>query len=211
MLKRLTPINILIAILVVLSVPVIARVVTGMLIVPNVDAVSARMQAVLILGASVNNGKLSETLQERADTAIAIYNAKKAKKILISGDGRTPSYDEVGTTRDYLVQQGIPPADIFLDRRGLDTYSSLYRASYVYGTKSLIITTQDYHLPRALALAWLMGIHATGVKAEGDSAFGYAREIPATWKALWDWLRGREPMFLGAPVPLVGNGATTTR
>ncbi|MEN9413622.1 MAG: hypothetical protein RLZZ342_709 [Candidatus Parcubacteria bacterium] len=164
-------------------------------------------QAVLVLGASVIAGVPSPILAERADAAIAIYTAERAKRILVSGDNGERSYDEVSAMLNYLVKNNVSPRDIFVDHAGFDTYSSVYRARYIFGARSLIIVTQDFHLPRAVFLARSMGIDASGVVAgNGGTASDYIREIPATIKALFDVATGRQPKYLGAPIPLVGKG-----
>lgn len=168
-------------------------------------------QAVLVLGASVVAGEPSPILAERADAAIALYESGYARRILVSGDNGERSYDEVSAVVRYLVGRGVPPEDIFVDRAGFDTYSSVYRARYIFGARSLIIVTQDFHLPRAVFLARSLGIDASGVVAgDGGSLQDYLREIPATYKALLDRALARQPKYLGAPIPLVGEGNAVT-
>lgn len=163
-------------------------------------------QAALILGASVVAGAPSHVLAARADAAIALYRAGTVKRILVTGDNGERSYDEVTATLGYLREQGVPTRDIFLDRAGFDTYSSMYRARHIFGARSLIIATQDFHLPRAVFLARAMGIDAEGVVAGGGTSWDYLREIPATVKAVLDLAAKREPKYLGAPIPLIGKG-----
>lgn len=173
------------------------------------DAYSAPpAEAVAILGASVVDGAPSAALAARADTAIEIYRAGKARKILITGDTGDRYYDEVGAVLTYLTERGIPQKDIYLDRAGFDTYSSIYRARYIFGARTLLIATQDFHLPRAVFLARAMGIDASGVVANGGSDWDYVREIPATIKAILDLIVRRQPRYLGAPIPLGGASNT---
>ena len=165
--------------------------------VPHADAI-------MILGASVVHGDPSPILAERAGTAIALYKAGASKKILVSGDDGENNYDEVTPVLNYLLAHGVARSDIYLDHAGFDTYSSMYRARQVFGARSLLIPTQDFHVPRAVFVARMLGIKASGVTANGGKFSDYIREIPATWKALLDLLAGREPKYLGAPVPLAG-------
>jgi SanA protein len=113
--------------------------------------------------------------------------------------------------RNYLLQAGIPAEDIFLDHAGFDTYSSMYRAKAVFEAESVIVVTQDFHLPRALFIARRLGLDAYGVVAEGGerSLYDYLREVPASLKALVDIALRREPKYLGEPIPLTGDGSTT--
>lgn len=162
--------------------------------------------AALILGASVVHGEPSAILAARADAAIALYKSGQVQRILVSGDNGERNYDEVTPVLRYLLAAGIPARDIFLDPAGFDTYSSMYRARHVFGARTLIILTQDFHLPRAVFLARQFGIDANGLAVEGGTAWDYLREIPATFKALLDLIVRRQPKYIGAPYPLGGKG-----
>lgn len=168
---------------------------------------ATEVQAVLIPGAAVLiSGKLSPIFIDRVDTAIELYEAKKVSKILVSGDNSELSYNEVSPVRTYLLENGIPDADIFLDHAGFDTYSSMYRARDVFGVTSVLISTQAFHLPRAVFIARKLGLDAYGVNADRGYIFkrNYVREILANEKAVFDLFLGREPKFLGEPIPING-------
>ena len=166
----------------------------------------------LIPGASVSSdGVLSPIFIDRVNAAIELYKANKVSKILVSGDNSTVSHNEVNPTRIYLLENGIPDEDIFLDHAGFDTYSSMYRAREVFLVRSLTIVTQDFHLPRALWIARRLGLDAYGIVAAGgeNSPSDYVREIPAAIKALLNVLTDRQPKYLGPTIPLSGNGEAT--
>lgn len=170
-------------------------------------------QVALVLGASIKgDGELSPVLEERADLAVALYDAHKVSKILVSGDNSTLQYDEVYPVGKYLESKGIPEPDIFLDYAGFDTYSSMYRAKYVFGVTSMIITSQRFHLPRALFIAHALGIEAVGVDAGAPGeryVANWLREVPATIKALYDLYVHRQPEYLGMQFPVSGDGSNT--
>ncbi len=172
-----------------------------------------KTQAALVLGASVTSaGVLSAVLQERADAAVALYNAGKVVKILVTGDDSTLAYDEVYPVGKYLVAAGVPKQDIFLDYAGFDTYSSMYRAREVFGVSSLTVVTQRFHLPRALYIARALGLQAYGVDvAEPGEMYlqNALREIPASLKALGDIVFKRVPKYLGPQFLITGSGAAT--
>lgn len=121
-----------------------------------------KADAVMILGSSVRGNKLSQIVQDRAEAAIQVYQQGKASKIFITGDGDSSEqyYNEVATINRYLINRSIPPVDIFVDFAGYDTYDSLWRAQKLYGIQTLIISTQRFHLPRALLIARTLGIDA---------------------------------------------------
>ena len=167
----------------------------------------------LVLGASVaSSGALSPVMKERADAALALYAAGKVKKILVSGDNATLTYNEVYPVGEYLLGAGVPQQDIFLDYAGFDTYSSMYRAKAVFGVSQVIIVSQRFHLPRALLIARVLGLSAVGFDA-GRSNERYflnsLREIPASLKAFLDLSLSRVPKYLGETYPIEGDGSAT--
>lgn len=148
----------------------------------------------IIPGASVYpSGRLSPLLALRADTAITLYREHRVSQILVSGDSISPNHDEVGPIHAYLRAAGIPESDILLDERGVDTYSTLFRARFRYDVTSALIVSQSFHLPRAVFLARSFGINAYGVVAgTGETAPKDAlREFFADEKALLNVLSGR--------------------
>ena len=148
----------------------------------------------LIPGASVIRGAPSPILALRADLGAALFEQKRVRKIIITGDNSAKEYDEVTPVFNYLRVSGVPESDMVLDRDGYDTYASAYNAKDIFRAHSLVIVTQDFHLPRAVFLARALGIEAYGVAtAQGGTLFDYLREIPASWKGLWDVLLQRRP------------------
>lgn len=161
----------------------------------------------LILGAAVyKNGQLSDMLRDRALTAIELYKIGKIQKILVSGDNTTKDYDEVSAVRKFLLTKNIPSEDIFLDYAGIDTYDSVYRAKAIFEADSIIITTQNFHLPRALFLANALGLKAYGISSDLETyrgiRYNYLREWPARIKAFGNILFQAKPKFLGEKIPI---------
>lgn len=199
---------ILVGALVALLIPIVIRV----LVSPYLYSSEASLpvaEVAIVLGASVQGNEPSPILAERANAAIQLFEDGKVSKILVTGDNATTKYDEVNPVQRYLLAAGIPPQDIFLDHAGFDTYSSMYRAKSVFDASSVVIVTQDFHLPRAVFTARMLGLQAYGYDAGQGSIWDYAREIPASVKALWDIATRRMPEYLGTPYPLTGDGQGT--
>lgn len=157
-------------------------------------------QVVIVPGAAVlRSGELSAVFLDRANAAITLYTAGKTASILISGDNGTEEHNEVDPAKRYMVSQGIPEEDIYLDHAGFDTYSTMYRAKEIFGVHSAVVATQSFHLPRSLFVARALGIDAVGYRSDNVPLLdrNYIRESFARLKALWDVLVGREPKFLG--------------
>jgi SanA protein len=172
-------------------------------------------QGVLLLGARVYpNGRVSPIVQDRIATALAVYRAGMAHKILVSGDHGTRYYDEVNTIKKKLLEAGVPEEDIFLDHAGFNTYDSVYRARDVFAASSLVIVTQAFHLDRALYTANQLGVPAQGVAADRrryrDARWYAVREFAANvvmfFKAA---IFKPRPKFLGPVIPLAGSGLAT--
>ena len=166
-------------------------------------------QVAIVLGAALaTGGTPAPIFTDRMDVAIALYKAKKVSKILVSGDNSTLSHNEVNPARLYLIGEGVPDEDIFLDHAGFDTYSTFYRARTVFGVSSALITTQSFHLPRAVFIARGLGMEAYGVTSDVGAVLSrnYVREVFADEKALLDLVFGRKPKYLGDAIPIAGDG-----
>jgi SanA protein len=169
-----------------------------------------KAQAALVLGARVwQDGTMSPIFEDRAKVALRLYQEGKVEKILVSGDHGRKNYDEVNAAKKFFLDNGVPGKDIFLDHAGFDTYDSLYRARDVFAAKSLIICTQDFHLPRAIYLGRKLGLEVYGVSADLQSYVGETRinlrEKLARTKALIDIFLHSKPKFLGPVIPLSGD------
>ena len=167
-------------------------------------------QAALVLGAKVQtNGQLSDILKDRADTALDLYRAKKVRIILASADHGAPEYDEVNALKKYFLDNGVAERDLFLDHAGFDTYDSLYRARDIFKAESLIVVTQDFHLPRAVYIGQALGLRVVGVAADKHVYIGAfrnsLREVVARVKACINITMHAKPRFLGPAIPLSGT------
>lgn len=159
--------------------------------IQSLDRVQAKPVA-LILGASLKGGKPNTSLEDRLLAGIDLYQAKKTKKLLVSGDNRSADYNEPMAMKQFLVEKGIPEKDIVLDYAGRRTYDSCYRAKEIFDLASLIVVTQEYHLPRALYLCNRLGIDAVGVGADKREYQGMIqRTIRETGASLLAWFNAR--------------------
>ena len=131
----------------------------------------------LVLGAKVfPDGTPSPFLTARLDLAKRLYDAGRVEVIIVSGDNNAPEYDEPAAMHDYLINVGVPESKLVVDTEGFDTYESCIRARQIFDVSRLIMVTQSYHLPRAVATCRALGVDAMGV---GDDS---AREHPRSWR-----------------------------
>jgi SanA protein len=140
---------------------------------------------------------------------VYLYEKGKVEKILISGDHGREDYDEVNTVKDHLLEKGVKSEDIFLDHAGFDTYDSLYRAKEIFEVSSVIVATQNFHLPRAVYIGKNLGIETYGLSADrhlyANIDYNRSREIFSKVKAFLDVSLRAKPKFLGEKIPISGD------
>ncbi len=175
---------------------------------------SIEPQCILVLGCAVwLNNEPSPMLKDRLDTAIALYKAGVAPKLLLSGDNSIVEYSEPDCMLKYTLAQGVPPEDIFLDFAGFSTYESVYRSHSVFMADRMIVVTQKYHLFRALKACEALGIEVKGVASNQQKYAGRfyreAREVLARNKDLFKGIIKAKPTFLGDEIPVDGDGTVT--
>jgi vancomycin permeability regulator SanA len=178
----------------------------------TVDQAKARPVA-LVLGAGLRrDGHPSLLLARRLDIAADLYHRGTVDAVLVSG-----ADDEPAAMRTHLLAAGVPDAKIVGDAAGIRTWDSCVRAHEVYGVRSAIVVTQEFHLPRAVALCRAAGIDATGVgdaslQARGlATVYGWLREIPAAVKALGDTLFRPAPRDLEPPTTTLADAVRAPR
>ena len=171
-------------------------------------------QCILVLGCAVwADNEPSPMLKDRLDTAIALYKADIAPKLLLSGDNSIVEYSEPDCMLRYTLAQGVPPEDIFLDYAGFSTYESVYRSHAVFMADRMIVVTQKYHLFRALKACDALGITARGVASDQQKYAGRyyreAREVLARDKDFFKGMIKAKPTYLGDEIPVDGDGRVT--
>ncbi len=179
----------------------------------EVASVPPRYTAI-VLGAAAPEGVPSSILEDRLRTALALYQAGKVQRFLLSGDHGKESYDETNVMKAWLQAQGVPDADLFLDHAGFRTLDTMGRAKAVFRVEDAVIVTQAFHLPRALFLADAFGIDAVGMAADlhtySDARYNDTRERIARFVAWVDVaIIGRKPRLLGPELPITGDAKLT--
>ena len=148
------------------------------------------------------SGRLSPMLQDRMDTAIALYKAGKVRKLLVSGDNRFANYNEPGRMYDYAVARGVPARDVVRDYAGRRTYDTCYRAAEIFGVTQAVLITQRFHLPRALFTCRNLGVESVGLSADRrtylSNPYYQLRDAVASLRAWWDVKIARPEPVLGA-------------
>jgi len=180
--------------------------------IATVETVAPQRVAIVFGAGLWRNGAPTPVLQDRIDTAAALYFAGKVEKLLMSGDNRFIYYNEPGAMREYALSLGVPEEDIVLDYAGRRTYDTCYRAKAIFGVDKAILVTQSFHMPRAVYTCNQLGVEATGVTADNryfrkvQRLYWNLRELPAILAAIWD-VGVRHPLpVLGDPEPIFPSG-----
>ena len=186
---------------------VISRLVTGLYARPRIFSttdIPVRRVAIVFGAGLWRNGTATPVLQDRVQTAAALYFAGKVEKLLMSGDNRFIDYNEPAVMRELAFSLGVPDEDIVLDYAGRRTYDTCYRAKAIFGLTEAILVTQAFHLPRAISLCDQLGVDSVGVAADlrvyrkSSVLYWNMRELLATVGALWD-------VNVSHPVPVLGD------
>lgn len=167
----------------------------------------ARPRVAIVFGAAVYQDDLSTILEDRVKTAIALYKAGQVDRILVSGDNRTPQYNEPKAMADYLVSHAVDQRDIVIDYAGRSTYETCLRAKEIFAVKQAVLITQRTHISRALYLAHKLGLNSVGVIADqqnygGETSYQQIREIGASLKAFFNVHFFSPPVILGEKLPI---------
>lgn len=154
----------------------------------------------IVLGARVySDGTPSPVLRDRLDEALLVWREGKVRRILVTGDHGTLSYDEPTAMRTYLEAHDVPREAIILDHAGFDTFSSMWRATHVFGAKRVVVVTQKFHLARSVWIARELGMQAEGRASDHRAYRGIVwlelRKMGSRAKAFLDVAFGRKPRY----------------
>ena len=167
----------------------------------------AKPRVAIVFGAAVYQDNLSQMLEDRVTTAIALYKAGKVDRILVSGDNRTPEYNEPKAMADYLISHAVDPRDVVIDYAGRSTYETCLRAREIFAVKRAVLITQRTHISRALYLAQKLEIESYGVIADqknygSETSYQQLREIGASLKAFFNIHISPPHTVLGEKLPI---------
>lgn len=179
-----------------------------------IQELSRKVDCIIVPGAQViDNVRPSLLLRDRLDSAIVLYKAGVSDRILVSGDHRVDNYNEPAVMYAYLIANGIPDEAIFMDHYGLDTYDTMLRARDVFQVKTAIVTTQQYHLQRALYIGEKIGLkcegYATVKRYSARMVMHVLREMGARVKAFYETNTNAPATHISPVRPITGDGRST--
>ena len=139
----------------------------------------------VVPGNTVNrDGTPSERLQGRLDAALDLYKTGHCRAILTSGGIGAEGFDEAKIMKEYLTAHGVPPAAIYTDNHGTNTFETArYTAELVrtMGFHGTILVSQYFHIARFRLAMLKHGIvnvgHVHSRYYEARDLYSLAREV----------------------------------
>jgi uncharacterized SAM-binding protein YcdF (DUF218 family) len=143
--------------------------------------------AILVLGAAQYNGTPTAVFQGRLKQAELLFREHRASRVVVLG-GNQPGdiTTEAAAGRNFLIDHGVPPAAVWAEPQGNDTYQSLkagVRFMKAHDLHSAFLVSDPWHNLRIKRMASDLGIRAyasatwqSAAKTEGTRFGGYMRE-----------------------------------
>jgi uncharacterized SAM-binding protein YcdF (DUF218 family) len=136
---------------------------------------------VIILGSGIKGTELSLTLKQRLDASLDYIRNRPQTPIIVSGgQGPGESIPEALAMKNYLVEQGITPAQVIMEDKSTSTQENMAFSKKIIDEAGLehpeiMIVTSDYHMFRSKYLAAKNGYAAEyGISAPSP---GYLKPI----------------------------------
>ena len=153
------------------------------------------------------NGRENLYFRYRIDAAATVWKSGKVETLIVSGDNRSPYYNEPEKMKQALIERGIPEARIVCDYAGLRTLDSVVRAKEIFGAASILLISQRFQNERAIYLAKANGIEAYGFNARDvETQAGLKTKIREVGARVKMWLDVNflytRPIHLGEKIAL---------
>jgi uncharacterized SAM-binding protein YcdF (DUF218 family) len=129
---------------------------------------------IIVMGAAEYRGRPSPVLRLRLDHAVTLYQQHLAPYLMTTGGpGGDPSFTEADVGRSYLIDRGVPPEAVIVEKEGESTAYSLSAASEILrrmGLHSCIIVSDGYHVFRVKRILQQKGFTVYGSpRAQGET------------------------------------------
>ncbi|MCL2421245.1 MAG: YdcF family protein [Defluviitaleaceae bacterium] len=154
--------------------------------------------AVIVLGAGlVGDNQIPRILRYRLDTAlIYLHDNEDTLAVVTGGLGQHVTVTEAYAMGQYLIQHGIAPERIILEDQSTSTMENLNFAKALLDERlgennyTIVLVTNDFHLPRGRMLVRRAGLAGEGMAAptqRGMVPRYYSREHLAISWAAFTW------------------------
>lgn len=145
--------------------------------------------AVVFGARAYKDGRPSDALADRVNTACQLYRAGLVKKIIFSGGPGDGAFSESTVMRRMAIGLGVKPADIVTDDLGLNTQATVKNSEALFAqmhAKNVLVVSHFYHLPRIKLAYQRTGWEVYTVPAKETRFLGLlpyymSREVAALW------------------------------
>lgn len=146
--------------------------------------------AVLVLGYAIENGTQPDPWSEaRLREGMQLYHSGAVGKIIVSGGQGPKDNVPVGMVmRQWLVENGVPEADVFAETEAHSTVENFrfsMEIAEANAIKHMIVTTNDFHLFRSFLI---------GREVMPDALLFVSADIPMDMKKMVAYLK--EPIAI---------------
>ncbi|MEI6235878.1 MAG: YdcF family protein [Planctomycetota bacterium] len=149
--------------------------------------------AAIVFGArAYADGRASQALADRVQTACDLYKRGWVKTLIFSGGPGDGEIHETDVMRSLALQWGVRSEDIILDREGINTRATLANArNLLAGSvgphRRILAVSHFYHLPRIKLESQRLGLELRTVPAHESYMLTkmpllIGREVAALWK-----------------------------
>jgi uncharacterized SAM-binding protein YcdF (DUF218 family) len=128
------------------------------------DHYAKRVDAIVVMGAAQYDGRPSPQLQARLDHVVEIFNRGAAPLVIVTGGNRPGDrFTEAGSSREYLIDHGIPENVILAEETGSTSWESLQNVASIArsrGIGTVVLVSDPYHSLRIRLMAEELGLRA---------------------------------------------------
>lgn len=127
---------------------------------------------VIVLGGGTEDGEVKEGLKNRLDLTLDVYQQfPDATYLLTGGIAPYESISEASAMRDYLVAGGMNRAQLILEEASMSTADNFDFCQSILSElgvmdERMLVITSDYHMNRALYLAYDRGYTVDGISSK---------------------------------------------
>lgn len=151
------------------------------------------MDYLLVLGAQINENKVTKNLKKRLDTAIGYLLDNPNTLVIVSGGrGRENLLSEAAAMKEYLLEQGIDQYRILTEDQSTNTTENMkFSKTLMRENATVAIVTNGFHIYRSTRLAKKQGMNKVfSLVAPTDRIMCLHYYIREAAGILKDWLLG---------------------
>ena len=169
----------------------------ALLLYGQIDRVTHDEDVIIVLGAGIHGERVSLTLRDRLDAAVAYYEQNPAAILVVTGgQGHGEDITEALAMERYLLEKGVPAENIWKEERATSTYENFVFSKAMIDERlgagcSAVYVTTDFHIFRAGQVAKRVGLdHVSHVHSDTAWFLVVPSCLRECLAVLWYWVSG---------------------